>query len=1053
LYNLKLRHANEKPYTRTGDIVIAVNPYQWYRDLYTEQKQKYYFQRIVADEQNDSTDDPRNTMEPHVYEVSALAYKGLLQAGSDGETQNQSILVSGESGAGKTETVKICLNHIASIQKYCERMDSGGKIISNNDSCTEAVVQRVVQSNPLLEAFGNAKTRRNDNSSRFGKYIQLQFDQQNARRCQLVGSQCDVYLLEKNRVICHDSKERTFHIFYQLLAAPDKDKSKFWTGLRGATNDSFKYVGQTSTDTIEGIKDCDRFQQTIESLKMIGVAGTSLNALMRAICIVLQLGNLGFSGQRNDSDKSVVATNDELQALSNLMDIPAAELTLAFTERTFSSGNDVYKVPLNPDSAKEACDALAKETYQRIFLWLVNSINKATSTESVATNPIGTIGLLDIFGFEVFPLNGFEQLCINYANEKLQHKFTEDIFTNVQAEYKAEGICLNDIYYDDNTDVLDLIEGRTGLLNLLNEECIRPKGNDFEYVQKSLQLNKSSPALLVHKTDRMSFGVRHYAGQVMYDGQFFVTKNLDTLPTDLQECVQKCSNPIISSMEQGKTATPAKLSNSRNIGGRVVQSNITAATVWTKYKSQLSELMKNLRKTQSRYIRCIKPNSKKEPYLMEHEGTVDQLRCAGVIAGITISRSVFPNRLPNSVVLARYSGMWDNRMCSSMKTVTMSVAEQRAADCMAIMEDLLKSKQVTTKGKIVKAFVVGTTRTYFRAGALEWLESHRMRNLDVQAVTIQRLVRGWYIRHMLRFSILQKQRDDEAREAERSAEIDRKARQTQEEIERKIARLLSQKRMVERIAELEQFIKQHDRERDNLICAGYERIKKTKVEIEEMMASMTLEGEHAVKERVIELVEQDKRIDENAKLIAYLRKENIRARKEHEKFSKKLRAEKQRRDMVETSHHDLSESVDCAEELAIQEVKSHAAVKKKLEEVKNMANMASKDVLNHQKEYLDEAKKRLELQKIVARLVLLTQETVASRNVVEEVVIIALSAESTSKAIMVRVVAKMLNPKFVHNTSSSALITFVCPVLFHSIFGVVANRLPWIRKLPMFYFE
>jgi myosin-5 len=247
---LKLRHINDKPYTRTGDIVIAVNPYQWHDHLYTEQKRNHYSNRLVWET---SDCDPRTTLEPHVYEVSALSYKGLAFEGED-----QSILVSGESGAGKTETVKICLNHVANVQR--------GRTPKNTSTNNELdpVVQRVVNSNPLLEAFGNAKTLRNDNSSRFGKYLQLQFDKDSkSTRCGLVGSKCEVYLLEKNRVVDHDPEERTFHIFYQLLAAPDSEKRKFWKGLRGTTNESFSYIGYTETDKIEGCSDANRFRETL----------------------------------------------------------------------------------------------------------------------------------------------------------------------------------------------------------------------------------------------------------------------------------------------------------------------------------------------------------------------------------------------------------------------------------------------------------------------------------------------------------------------------------------------------------------------------------------------------------------------------------------------------------------------------------------------------------------------------------------------------------------------------------------------------------------------
>jgi myosin V len=366
----------------------------------------------------------------------------------------------------KTETVKIAMNHIASVQKGPASKGSGDKL--------DPVVQRVVDSNPLLEAFGNAKTRRNDNSSRFGKYLQLQFDNSQAAlmsygdksesKCKLAGSKCEVYLLEKNRVTVHDSEERTFHIFYQLLAADSKSKNMIWPKLSSSDNSSFKYVGHTNTTSIEGQTDAQHFGHTVRVLEEIGIKGDKLVEMMRAICAVMQSGNLTF-GPKGD-DGSVITAKKELNDLADLMGVGENDLTLAFTERTMKTRTEEYKVPLKPDVAKDACDALAKEIYGNIFLWLVKEINAATCAEDNYKNgtvsSFGTIGLLDIFGFESFAVNRFEQLCINYANEKLQQKFTEDIFRSVQEEYEEEGIELAEIWYDDNTDVLDLIEGRTG---------------------------------------------------------------------------------------------------------------------------------------------------------------------------------------------------------------------------------------------------------------------------------------------------------------------------------------------------------------------------------------------------------------------------------------------------------------------------------------------------------------------------------------------------------------------------------------------------------------
>lgn len=789
LYNLKARHIAGHPYTRTGDIIIAVNPYQWMMDLYCDERQFMYSQAFVwnysSSKALDGPVNSRSQLSPHVYETSALAYRGLAVDG-----QAQSILVSGESGAGKTETVKICMNHIASIQ----RGDQLVGLTDNNPSSSTAtsdsssfsvspIVQRVLDSNPLLEAFGNAKTVRNDNSSRFGKYIQLQFDAEDPVRaayagrlipnCVLAGSKCEVYLLEKSRVVGHDESERTYHIFYQLLAAPDHMKQLFWSGLEDTDNESFCYVGYTDTDTIEGKTDAQRFQLTVDSLKLVGVTDDKLSMLFRAICVVLQLGNIVFQPNPSDEERSTITSVDELNDLAELMGITSADLEQALTLRTVRARGEEYKVPLNAAKAKDSCDAFAKEIYAKTFLWLVRTINFATCAElnydGDRSAEFGIIGLLDIFGFESFETNRFEQLCINYANEKLQQKFTQDIFRSVQAEYEYEGIHLEEIKYDDNTDVLDLIEGRLGLLAVLNEECVRPQGSDTAFVSKAVTMNRASPCLIVEKSFReYEFGICHYAGKVYYNATNFVTKNQDTLPSDLQECATKSANGILAKelSNDSMVATSPSASGHDGSGGggltkakkrpvkapisspRRQQSNIVGTTVWTKFKHQLTSLMTSLAETRTRYIRCIKPNTVKKPYIMQHLSTVEQLRCAGVVAAVTISRSAFPNRLEHEVVLDRFKSLRPKEQVATWKEMQSKLLPEDRNRVMVeiLLSCALKKLESTNEGTVTKAFVIGKTRTYFRAGALEHLESERLKALGRWAVHIERHCRGFVAR-------------------------------------------------------------------------------------------------------------------------------------------------------------------------------------------------------------------------------------------------------------------------------------------------------------------
>jgi len=998
LYNLKNRHINEKPYTRTGDILIAVNPYQWYDDLYTEEKRAYYSNRLVWDS---SEEDPRAVMEPHVYEVSSLSYKGLIDCERD-----QSILVSGESGAGKTETVKICLNHIASVQRGEMHIDDGSM---------DPTVLRVVQSNPLLEAFGNAKTRRNDNSSRFGKYLQLQFEKKDKQfdtmaRTALVGSKCDVYLLEKNRVVSHDSEERTFHIFYQLLAQSDATKGKFWSGLQGKTADSFSFVGYSTTDSIEGMSDADRFRETCEALALVGVEGDKLTALMRAICVVMQLGNIGFSSLNGDSDKSAISTAAELSTLASLMGIGESDLTAAFTERTFTTANESHKVPLHEAAAKDACKALAKEIYQKIFLWVTATINGATADTSQADHR--TIGLLDIFGFETFDVNRFEQLCINYANEKLQQKFTEDIFKSVQAEYEAEGIALDDIYYDDNTDVLDLIEAPTGLLALLNEECVRPKGNDFEYCQKLLQVNKSSPCLIVHRTDRMSFGIQHYAGKVMYDAEFFVQSNIDTLPTDLQECAEKCDNFIISTARAEPSTTKS---------GRRKQSNIVAPTVWTKYKGQLSTLMTNLRKTDSRYIRCIKPNDKKKPIIMQHNAVVEQLRCAGVVAGITITRSVFPNRLPNSLVLTRFSQMGDSKLSPSAKKAGMTIEQKRAEDCKALLNWALKDKETQDdKGRPIKAFVVGKTKTYFRAGALEWLEAHRVRGLDSQAVVLQKYARGWLVRNAGKSMKKERRAAELEAERRRQEEAARRERLRREALERKAARAAELKQYQDELAQIEKMAAAKDVAHVDNMRVVAERMERARNEVESLKSNLAEKEQGLIVDQLAMKTRQETKISEARKLIELLKKENKRLRKEHLKIGGKLEDLTENSEKLGDSFGNLNSSLSSLSDEHMRVGVKNDSLGKGFKDAQSINADLRAKVDKAQDRYMTQAQTRLEYQKSLARILTFVQERCRNASLVEDVVVTALSAETETKSIMAALDVETSDPNLILTSDSES---------------------------------
>lgn len=1031
LYNLKERHRQGKPYTRTGDIIIAVNPFQWFKEIYTEKVRNRYARVLVWD---NTEGDPRSTVEPHVYETSALAYKGLAFDGHD-----QSILVSGESGAGKTETVKICMNHMASCQQ-------GPRASSSEMS---PVVQRILESNPLLEAFGNAKTVRNDNSSRFGKYIQLQFDmgdksQQEYRSrteatCVLAGSKCDAYLLEKNRVVSHEPAERTYHIFYQIIAA--KDKTKYWSKLAGTNNESFRFVGKTDTDTIEGMKDGDHFVQTVRVLEEIGVTGDSLMTLMQAIIMVLQLGNITFKADPSDDDKSVISSQKEFADLCELMCIPEASFEASLTERTMKTRKETYKVPLNAEKAREATESFAKEIYGRAFLWLVRCINDATAAElnykSGTMSNFGIIGLLDIFGFESFVRNRYEQLCINYCNEKLQAKFTQDIFRSVQEEYEREGIPLDEITYDDNSDVLTLIESKTGLLAMLNEECVRPKGSDQAFVSKAIAGNKKSPCLFENKMSRCGFGIHHYAGKVMYDATGFVESNQDTLPTDLAEAALLSSNEILAkhmtndSCQNFASASSADTSSKRGAPKRA-KSNIVAPTVWTKYKSQLSSLMAALKKTNSRYIRCIKPNKPKKPILMEHLGTIEQLRCAGVVAAVTLSRSAFPNRLENDIVRFKYWQLWDKKKYPSKATDSMSKAEKLKCDCEALLQCALAPLvEINPKtGKPFTISLVGKTRSYFKMGVLEFLESHRSSGLEVYAVAIQRIARGFIARNRINGSqnarkngiyiiqrwwrnMLAKKRALKEAEAMRKKQAklaakrqrEREEREWQEKIDRETreSEASAKKEYTKyenRLDELNDQLREAE-ERYNERCEDLnDRLNSAKEEAEDLKTKLEDEIMYAAQGPAKQAAAQKTKLEESKKLIAFLQKENKKLKSSNDKAKKEYKKLKETNERLVSANESAGQSFNMLQNQSKKLNNNTASVNSNIEKFKAANAKLREDLKARQAFYNAEAQIRLQYQKTLAQILDVFQDNCKDADLVEDVVCVALECESEAKALL-----------------------------------------------------
>jgi len=741
LDNLRRRFAHKLPYTYTGDICIAVNPYHWL-DIYTEQLQESHKEKM------------RHESPPHAYSTSSVAYRGLRDY-----AKNQSILVSGESGAGKTETVKILMSHLAHI--------SGRK----NDK----TIAKVLEANPLLESFGNAKTARNDNSSRFGKFTQLQFDQFTV----LAGSKCVTYLLEKSRVVTQNDLERNYHIFHQVFASPDAFKQSLFLSNMNAA--SFRYTsrGDTTTKFIEGVSDGDRFAQTMGALELLGVGKEKRELVTRILAGILFLGEVVFTG---DSDKSSVTVDPNAEKCCALLGLSVADFANMTTVRNIEVSGQRMTVHLSLREASDGRDALAKDIYEHLFQWLVLVVNDSTSASAPGiAEQNRTISLLDIFGFESFKVNRFEQLCINFANEKLQQKFTQDVFQTVQEEYKSEGLEWELISYKDNSDVLDLLEGRLGVWAMLNEECLMPQGSDGKYLGKLSSACSRHPCFgtSVHMA-RDEFSIQHFAGKVLYNVTGFVERNRDALPSEMKALMQTSKNDVLcqiysldvaavgetdssSFSAEGGSSRDSSSSSSRPRGsfsqGRSSSqpqrraSFMKADTVTTKFRAQLLQLMEVISLTDVQYVRCIKPNSKKSKELFDRNMVVGQLRCAGMIEAIRISRAAYPYRITHSDFTERFGGL------RSGSWLRRHGGTSPLSQCKALLEDVLPPEmQPSGSGSKDKQYELGKTRVYFSSGVLEHLESVRGNLIFRHIGSIQRVWRGtsvrrWYL-HLRRSAVL-----------------------------------------------------------------------------------------------------------------------------------------------------------------------------------------------------------------------------------------------------------------------------------------------------------
>ncbi|XP_047022842.1 myosin heavy chain 95F isoform X1 [Helicoverpa zea] len=721
LNNILTRYKKSKIYTYVANILLAVNPYEDIPDMYSSNTIKKYQGKSLGE------------LPPHVFAIADKAFRDMKSL-----KMSQSIIVSGESGAGKTESTKYILKYL------CDLWAKGAG----------PVEQKILDANPILEAFGNAKTTRNNNSSRFGKFMEVHFN----NKYQVVGGHISHYLLEKSRICTQSAEERNYHVFYLLCAGAPQDLR---TTLKLTKPDEYLYLKNGCTQYFTSpasdkkinansmskqhqakgglrdpiLDDVEDFERLNQALSRVGLSADEKLAVYKVVAAVLHLGNVEFEEDSGARGGCGVAPKSEpaLQAAASLLGIDPAALRLSLVSRLMQSSRGGAKgtaimVPLKTYEANNARDALAKAVYSRLFDYIVHRINTSIPFQASAYY----IGVLDIAGFEYFQMNSFEQFCINYCNEKLQQFFNERILKNEQELYKREGLNVPEIRFVDNQDCIDLIESKNhGIFHLLDEESKLPKpefGHFTHSVHKQLGVNNNrlqlprSSRLKAHRTlrDDEGFLLRHFAGAVCYNTNQFIEKNNDALHASLEFLVQESSSQLVQQLFQNTDNNNAK-------------GKLNFISVGAKFQAQLSQLMDKLKENGTNFVRCIKPNSRMVGRTSEGGLVLTQLQCSGTTAVLELMEHGYPSRAPFHDLHSMYKAYLPPKL-------------------QALSPKLFCEAMVHSLGLSDKDYKFGVTRVFFRPG--KYSEFDTMMKSDPENLkSIVEAVLSWLVKSRWRKSI------------------------------------------------------------------------------------------------------------------------------------------------------------------------------------------------------------------------------------------------------------------------------------------------------------
>uniref|UniRef100_A0A0R3S3V9 Myosin heavy chain, nonmuscle n=1 Tax=Elaeophora elaphi TaxID=1147741 RepID=A0A0R3S3V9_9BILA len=713
LHNLRERYFSSLIYTYSGLFCVVVNPYK---------KLPIYSETLIEAFKGKK----RHEMPPHIFAIADTAYRSMLQ-----EREDQSILCTGESGAGKTENTKKVIQYLAYVAGATRqgKGNSPSKQKQDLENVIGELEHQLLQANPILEAFGNSKTVKNDNSSRFGKFIRINFDMSGY----ISGANIEFYLLEKSRTLRQAADERSFHVFYQFLRGTSAaEKGNFLL----EDVDKYRFLNNGYIN-LPNVDDANEFHNTVRSMKIMGFQEEEITckmlfreAVLRLVSAVLLFGNMEFF-QEKKSDQAILPDDRVSQKLCHLLGLPLVDFTKAFLRPRIKVGREFVHKAQNKEQAEFAVEAISKACYEKMFRWLVGRLNK--SLDRTRRQGASFIGILDIAGFEIFELNSFEQLCINYTNEKLQQLFNNTMFILEQEEYQREGIDWKFIDFGlDLQPTIDLIEKPMGILALLDEQCLFPKATDKSLVEKLLVNHSKHPKFVIPEMRAKSdFAVIHYAGRVDYSADQWLMKNMDPLNENVVALFQNSSDPFVVSIWKDAEFAGICASEYSETAFGVRTKKGMFRTVSQMHKEQLTRLMTTLRNTNPHFVRCIIPNHEKKAGKISSLLVLEQLRCNGVLEGIRICRQGFPNRVPFQEFRHRYEILTPNIIPKGFMDGKEAV--RKMIDALEMENNLYR---------------VGQSKIFFRTGVLAHLEEERDLKLTGLIVSFQAQCRAFLARRL-----------------------------------------------------------------------------------------------------------------------------------------------------------------------------------------------------------------------------------------------------------------------------------------------------------------